>query len=113
MNDDIRALEERRYGAITALKAIVECLRETNPQHIFAIGKESTIDPTKLQSINNRWADRASDVLSRTLDLADRIGIDALNMFTGEDSRAKVSATPQGDARPAGVGYTRGTQDNG
>src|SRR4051812_39585061 len=113
MNDDIRALEERRYGAITALKAIVECLKETNPQYIFVVGKDSMLDQTKLQSINNRWADRASDVLSRTLDLADRIGLDALDMFTGEVSRAKVSGTPSGDARPAGVGHTRSTQDNG
>ena len=84
---DARAVEERRFGAIQALKAVTECLRESNPQAIFAGGaKDTALDPTKVQSINNRWADKASDVLVNALELADRIGMDALDLFKGEPS---------------------------
>jgi hypothetical protein len=84
----MREVEERRYAAVTALRAMVECLRETNPQTIFGgIGAKdaasSALDPTKVQSISNRWADKASDVLVNALVLADRIGADALDAFGG------------------------------
>jgi hypothetical protein len=83
---ELREIEERRYGAVTALRAMVECLKDTNPQAIFAQpGKEaSALDTTKVQAISNRWADKASDVLIQALSLADRIGADALDMFEGE-----------------------------
>jgi hypothetical protein len=77
-----REIETRRYGAVQALQAIVECLRDTNPQTIFRGPKgDGELDGMKLQSINNRWADKAADVLSKALDLADAIGDDALKMF--------------------------------
>ena len=89
---DAREVEERRFGAIQALRTVSECLRETNPQAIFVNGagkgEQPTLDPTKIQSIANRWADKASDVLLRSLDLADRIALDALDLFTGEPSGA-------------------------
>lgn len=85
---DAREVEERRFGAIQALRAVTECLRESNPTTIFAVGakNESALDSTKVQSINNRWADKASDVLVRALDLADKVAIDALDLFEGEPS---------------------------
>jgi hypothetical protein len=77
-----REVEERRFAAVQALRAVVECLRDTNPAAIFSAGKgESPIDIGKLQSINNRWADKASDVLMKALDLADAVGNDGLAMF--------------------------------
>jgi hypothetical protein len=93
---DPREVEERRFGAIQALRAVTECLRESNPQAIFGPvgGKDAAagIDQTKIQSINNRWADKASDVLVRGLDLADKIAIDALDLFEGEPSRSTSSS---------------------
>lgn len=85
---DARAVEERRFGAIQALRAVTECLRESNPQSIFSGGPkgESALDSTKVQSIANRWADKASDVLVRALDLADKVAIDALDLFDGRPS---------------------------
>jgi hypothetical protein len=85
---DARVVEERRFGAIQALKAVTECLRESNPQAIFAAGaKDSTLDATQVQAINNRWANKAGDVLVNTLELADKIGLDALDLFEGVESR--------------------------
>ena len=82
---DARAVEERRFGAIQALRAVTECLKESNPQAIFSGPKgDAALDQTKLQSINNRWADKASDVLVNSLELADRINADALDLFSGE-----------------------------
>lgn len=84
---DVREIEERRFAAVTALRAMVECLKDTNPAAIFPTGKEgSGLDSSKVQAISNRWADKASDVLLQALSLADRIGLDALDMFAGEDS---------------------------
>lgn len=89
---DLRVVEERRYGAVQALHAVVECLRDTNPQTIFvpSKGSESSLEPMKIQSINNRWADKASDVLLTALDLAQAIGNDGLELFKhperGEDA---------------------------
>lgn len=84
---DTRNVEERRFAAIQALRTVVECLKESNPQAVFTEGKQSLLDPTKVQAIANRWADKASDVLLRALELADRIAVDALDMFAGEPSR--------------------------
>jgi hypothetical protein len=79
-------MEERRFAAITAMRAVGEFLRETAPPSIFAAGKEGAIiDSTKYQSIANRWADKASDVLVETLDLAQMINADALSLFEGHD----------------------------
>ena len=79
---DNREVEERRFGAVQALTAVVTCLRETNPQTIFSTGKgETAMEPMKLQSINNRWADKASDVLLKALELAEAIGEDGLALF--------------------------------
>lgn len=89
---DAREVEERRFGAIQALRAVTECLRESNPSTIFggATAKgEAALDSTKVQSINNRWADKASDVLVRALDLADKVAIDALDLFEGEASTGR------------------------
>jgi hypothetical protein len=86
---DARQVEERRFGAIQALRAVTECLRESNPQTIFspgAKGDPAGLDPTKLQGINNAWATKASDVLVRALDLADKVAIDALDLFDGGES---------------------------
>jgi hypothetical protein len=79
----MRDVEERRFAAVTALKAMVECLRDTNPTGIFPSDKAGLIDNTKTQAITNRWADKASDVLVQSLELAERIGADALDMFDG------------------------------
>lgn len=80
--NDSRAIEERRFGAVQALHAVVECLRDTNPQAIFSTGKGDTaLEPMKLQSINNRWADKASDVLLKALELAEAVGDDGLALF--------------------------------
>lgn len=98
---DLRLVEDRRYAAVTALRAMVECLRETNPQAIFSAGAKtdnSGLDPTKVQSISNRWADKASDVLVNALTLADRIGADALDAFDGE---ALTPGKAFGAERPA------------
>lgn len=81
---EYREVEERRYAAITALRAMVECLKETNPAMIFPSDKSGLLEGTKTQSIANRWADKASDVLVQSLELADRIGVDALDMFDGK-----------------------------
>lgn len=82
MSMDNREVEERRFGAVQALTAVVSCLKETNPQTIFAVGKgESGMEPMKLQSINNRWADKAADVLLKALELAEAIGEDGLALF--------------------------------
>jgi hypothetical protein len=91
---DARVVEERRFGAIQALRAVTECLRESNPQTIFSAGAKDSpvLDPTKVQSINNRWAEKASDVLVRALDLADRVAIDALDLFEGIDSNGRGGA---------------------
>jgi len=79
---DIREIEERRFGAVQALHAVVECLKETNPHVIFSGGKgEGSMEPMKLQSICNRWADKASDVLMKALQLAEAIGDDGLELF--------------------------------
>jgi hypothetical protein len=95
---DLREVEERRYAAVTALRAMVECLRETNPQAIFLAGGKADaggLDSTKLQTIGNRWADKASDVLLNALTLADRIGADALDAFDGS------THAPGAERRPA------------
>jgi hypothetical protein len=79
---DNREVEERRFGAVQALQAVVGCLRDTNPQAIFAVGKgETAVEAMKLQSISNRWADKASDVLLKALELAEAIGDDGLALF--------------------------------
>lgn len=97
---DVREIEERRFAAVTALRAMVECLRETNPQVIFPAAKEGSLDPTKVQAISNRWADKASDVLLQALGLADRIGLDALDMFTGSDSEVTAGHGAERVATP-------------
>lgn len=76
-----RDAEDRRYGAVQALNALVECLRETNPQTIFSAKDGSGLEAMKLQNINNSWATKAADVLGTALDLADCIGVDAMAMF--------------------------------
>lgn len=79
---NIRDVEARRFGAVQALQAVVSCLRDTNPQAIFVPVKgDSAVDSMKLQSINNRWADKASDVLLKALELAEAIGEDGLALF--------------------------------
>jgi hypothetical protein len=85
----VREIEERRFGAVQALNAVVECLKSTNPMVIFSVGKgEPAIEPMKVQSITNRWADKASDVLMKALELAEAVGNDGLALFqhpkTGE-----------------------------
>lgn len=93
---DVRELEERRYAAVTALRAMVECLKETNPQVIFPSDKTGTLESAKTQTITNRWADKASDVLIQSLELAEQVGADALDLFNGKPhSRgAERTATP-------------------
>ena len=89
--ESIREVEERRFGAVQALQAVVNCLRDTNPQAIFAVGKgESGLEPMKLQTINNRWADKASDVLLKALELASAIGDDGLALFNHPSRGEKV-----------------------
>ena len=83
---DSRAVEERRFGAIQALRAVVECLRESNPQNIFQVNKDATLETAKVQAIATRWADKASDVLLKSLDLADRVAGDALLLFEEDDA---------------------------
>lgn len=83
---DNRQVEERRFGAVQALQAVVACLRDTNPQTIFQQGKgEASVEAMKLQSISNRWADKASDVLLKALELAEAIGNDGLELFKHPD----------------------------
>lgn len=79
-----REIEERRFGAVQALNAVVECLKSTNPSVIFApAGKgDATLEPMKVQSISNRWADKASDVLMKALELAEAVGNDGLALFS-------------------------------
>ena len=79
---DTREIEERRYGAIQALRAVVECLKETNPQNIFAVGKsDQFVNEDKIKNISNRWAEKAADVLMKALELADAVGNDGLELF--------------------------------
>ena len=80
---DLRQVEERRFAAVTALRAMVDCLKETNPAAIFPAEKAGLLDGTKSQAIANRWADKASDALVQSLELAERVGADALDMFNG------------------------------
>src|SRR5215218_1831275 len=88
--ENAREIEERRFAAIATMTAVGEFLRGTAPSAIFAAGKDGpSIDTTKYQSISNRWADKASDVLVETLDLAQRINADALALFDAGDA-AKV-----------------------
>lgn len=92
---DIRQIEDRRYGAQAALRSMVECLRDTNPQAIFiGAGKDTALDSSKVQAIQNRWADKAGDVLIQALSLAENIGADALDMFTGEEHAQGAQRTP-------------------
>jgi hypothetical protein len=95
-----REIEERRFGAVQALRAVVECLRDTNPAAIFSAAKgENPIDIGKLQSINNRWADKASDVLMKALDLAEAVGNDGLALFKHppvDEGRETSDATSTG-----------------
>lgn len=94
--NELREVEERRYAAVTALRAMVECLRDTNPTTIFPFGKGEAaggLDTTKVQSITNRWADKASDVLVNALTLADKIGADALDAFSGNTVSSPGAAT--------------------
>lgn len=90
---DSREIEERRFGAVQALQAVVSCLKDTNPQTIFAGGAkgESGVETMKLQSITNRWADKASDVLLKALELAEAIGDDGLEMFQHPTQQRGVS----------------------
>jgi len=82
METDLREVEERRFGAVQALNAVVDCLRSTNPQAIFTPVKgDAALEPMKLQSINNRWADKAADVLLKALTLAERVADDGLSLF--------------------------------
>lgn len=89
---ELRDVEERRFAAVTALRAMVECLKETNPAAIFPAEKSGMLDGTKSQAIANRWADKASDVLVQSLELAERVGIDALDMFDGEKKAIDIRA---------------------
>lgn len=94
MMETSRQVEERRFGAIQALRAVVECLRESNPQTIFSgpeKGKDM-LDSTKVQAIANRWADKASDVLCTALELANRIAVDTLGLFAEEPASARKTA---------------------
>jgi hypothetical protein len=90
---DSRAVDERRFASIQALRAVAECLRESSPQSIFG-GKDSLLDSTKIQSISNRWADKAADVLLRALELADRIAVDTLELFAEVDDAASSGTRP-------------------
>ena len=98
--EEIRETEARRYGAVQALRAVVDCLRETSPQAIFAGKDGSELEAMKLQSINNQWADKAADVLGTALDLAALIGTDAMELF-----KTHHATTPprygQSDAEPS------------
>jgi hypothetical protein len=94
--EQARDAEERRYGAVQALNALVECLRETNPQTIFSSKEGSGLEPMKLQNINNRWAEKAADTLSTALDLANCIGVDAMQMFQSHHGTAAATAQESG-----------------
>lgn len=94
--EQAREAEERRYGAVQALNSLVECLRETNPQTIFSSKDGSGLEPMKLQNINNRWAEKAADVLSTALDLADCIGEDAMQMFKSHHGKSTESTQESG-----------------
>jgi hypothetical protein len=96
VQEQAREAEERRYGAVQALNAVVECLRETNPQTIFSAKEGSGLEPMKLQNINNRWAEKAADVLGTALDLADCIGVDAMAMFKSHHGKAVEGPTEIG-----------------
>jgi hypothetical protein len=93
---EVRQLDERRFVAITSLRAMVEALKETNPVAIFPSEKAGILDSAKTQTIANRWADKAADVLLRSLDLADRIGVDALDLFDGTKSERRVVIAEEG-----------------
>lgn len=87
---DSRAMDDRRYSAIQALKAQVECVSETNPQSIFYDeAGETLFDVTKVQSLCNRWADSAGDVVEQALKLAQAIGADALRLFDADSTTVR------------------------
>lgn len=89
-------MEARRFAAIQGLRAVVDCLRESNPQTIFGSAKDGVLETAKVQAIATRWADKASDVLLRALELADRVAGDTLMLFEEEESGAGAGS-PKGD----------------
>jgi len=93
VQEQAREAEERRYGAVQALNAVVECLRETNPQTIFSSKDAGGLEPMKLQNINNRWAEKAADVLGTALDLAECIGVDAMQMFGSHHGKERPDSS--------------------
>jgi len=93
---ELRDMDQRRFSAQSALKSMVECLRESAPTQIFSAGaaKDKGLfaeDNQQIQRVNNQWINKAGDVLETAMSLADAIGQDALSMFR-EDTQGKVSA---------------------